>query len=744
MKRCSFAVVAVLFSNLAAGQTTTPAPTWTDACNYPTPIPTEQQDNVDRLLEAEAVLINRGDLTPYANQFFVNNPVAFTEYYVPHEAPQPPDIYPLCSDSVFYNEFQMAQNGNGRTGFLVAPDMVVTAPHSSSFNPADYYVVFGWNRGARGSTCTTGGMNQFIPNNDVYEITSSNDFVYVLGSYADFMAFRINTAGHTPRRYLRLRTSGTASTDDEIAIAGHPFLMPTKFQYGVSFVGLSGTTYSDVDPLAPLFSGFYLDLGNSGSPVYNVTKGVVEEVIRGPHDPLDKGVSLDTYGSCNASFYSGGGRTLADDFDGLHATPHPDILNVGPVQTLEAQIRPSLPQSRIDPLQDTTYVLPVGGTATPASSTYTFSAPHVGGTTYVSASLAATPAGEPDLLTAGAGVPYFGGLSTDQSVSFTVNAYVPSNAVCGTYDRFLEIGAGDYLDRIRHRFEIGLKEEKVEPEDDWVVHDLGAPYAQSRVYTLRNVRPTATHVMVSRDTTLPDSTMILINGLTSSFGVDLGPQGSPTDTATFTLTIDSTIANSKPMDVDVQGRVAIYNQPFNCSATGYIYRNVTFRRGEQKFVSPQPLTLMPKPVGGNTFGTPVRFDVDLSNDGAFCTSDLNVDVGFYSIGAIGRDTAPQYVKIQVTSPSGRTGVIWDRQANPGGNNYDVNEVVDGFTGISQLFHLDDALSPPLGPQMLSYWNGARLKGHWYIDVSTSTTNDMVVGPVRIDLHRSALCNGGGL
>jgi hypothetical protein len=737
MGRTAITVIVAFFAQLSIAQTSPPAPLWTDACDYPVPIPTEQQDNIDRLLEAEVVLVQKARLTATGNLYFVNAPETFTDYYIPHEDGVP-TIYPLCSDSVFYGEFQMAQNGNGRSGFLVAPDIVVTAPHVNNFNPANYYIVFGWNRGAYGSTCSTGGMNQFIPKENVYEVAASPDIVNVLPA-ADFTAFRIDTTGHSPRRYLRLRSSGIPSADDDIAIAGHPFLMPTKLEYGVTFEGLVGPGGGGVNPLTPMFRNFHVEQGNSGSPIYNVSKGIIEAGVRGASD---RGVSLDTTGQCPASFYIDG-RTLADEYDGNHSEPPPQALNVGPVQVLEAAIRTSLPQPRLAPLQDTTYVLPVGGTTEPTSSTYTLTAPSSGSTTYVSASLSVTPPGEPALLSAGSGVPYFGGLSANQSVSMTVNAYVPTNLACGTYDRYLEVGAGDYLDRVRHRFEVGLKEAAVEPDEGWVVNDLGAPYAQSKVYTLRNVRPTATHVMVSQDGTLPDSNLILVNGSTGSASFDLGPQGSATDTATFTLTIDATVANAKPMDTVFHGRVAIYNQPFTCSATDYIYRDVTFKRGEQKFSSAQGPTFMPKPTGGNTFGNPVRFDFDLSNEGLFCTSDLNVDVGFIPLGGIGRDEAPQYVKIQVTSPTGRTGVIWDRQPDPHGS-YDIGEVVDGFgPDFSQLFHLDDSVSPPLGPKMLSYWNGARLNGHWYIDVSTSATNDMGVGPARIDLHRSSGCIGGG-
>jgi hypothetical protein len=711
-------------------------PLFTDVCSMPPVVPAELQDNLDRLTEATAVLIQSGNLRDDGDHYTIVSSQHFTEL---DDLDSPVQL--CLEDSLFHGEQQMASIRNGRTAFLVAPNIMVTAPHSSEFAPENYKAVFGWHRGLYGQSCVTGDLPLTIPKENVYTpVTVPAPVVTTV--YGDMMAFYIDTANRPSRRYLRLRNSGVASKDDIFAAEGAAELLPLKLQYALKFEGLAqdlGFLPNDVG--TPVFGYTVLMDGVSGSPIYDLSKGVVETVMSYGAPP---GYSLDSYGECDASDYANGIRTLANQYDGQHDVSAPEPTNSASVSRLESLIRDNLPQPRLAPLQDTTYVLDVGATLGSQSSTYTLTAAHnATGTTYYSASVAAAPSGEPQLLFPGTGVPSFAGLTADQSANLTVTAQVPNNVPCGTYDRYLEVGAGEYLDRVRHRFEIGLKEFAVTPAEDWIVNDLGSPYAQTKTYTLTNTRPTATHVLVGPDGTIPDSNLILVNGLPATAAFDLGPMHSATDSATFTLSLNTNIANSKPIDQTFTGRVAIYNQPFACSANYYVYRNVTFKRGEQKFVSNTAPATLPSPTGGNTYGTPVRFDFDLSNEAVLCASDINVDLGFLPIGRIQRDQAMPYLKIQLTSPSGKTGVIWDRQGDPH-EAYDGSDIFDGFGGqLLPLFHLDDSVSPPLGPKLLSYWTGAGIKGHWYIDISSTTSSQILAGPIRIDLHRATGCIGGG-
>jgi hypothetical protein len=690
-----------------------------------------------RLLEAEGMLINKQRLDDLGNGTYqLNHTLPFTVY-----EPAAEEIHAtMCQDSIFYGQTQVSESGTGRSGFLVGPNIFVTAPHTPDFDPTQYYIVFGLSAGGYHTTCNT-IVNTIIPASNVYEADPNSTIYNTLTQPTlpylppDYMAFYLDRTVSN-RRWLRMRSSGVPSKDDSIAIAGHPERLYTKLEYGVTYNGAYGQQTSDIDPSVPMFFNFHIDDASSGSPVFNLSKGVVETAVRGTTAATNHGVEQDGYGVCNTNFYQNGGITLADSYsvNALHP-PKPDALNTGKIEYF-SQLVPTL-EPRLSPLQDSTYVLPVGTAATTPSISYTLKASSAGSTIFADANVLPPPSGQPALLVGGPMLPYFGNLSAGQSTNLSVSTNVPSTLSCGVYDRFLQVDAGGFTDLVRHRFEIGLKEVAITPMDTYEVNDLAAPYP-TRTYTIRNVRPTPTTVSLNPGAYGSSTTLLLING-GGGINISLAAAGDPAgnDVKTFTIGVKPNIDSATIAGTVYHEFVSVNQVDQICTRQTQFFLNVDFKRGEQIFVSGTAGVPLQGPSSGNTYGPPLRFDFDLTNEQASCVQNVDVDLGF-ATGLAG----VQYTKLQLTSPSNTTGILWDRETLPP-DDYDVTDVVDGYGSVN-MFHLDDSTSPPLGPDPLSTFSSGSINGHWYLDVSSSTNSQLIIpGPARLNITKRASCVASG-
>ena len=95
------------------------------------------------------------------------------------------------------------------------------------------------------------------------------------------------------------------------------------------------------------------------------------------------------------------------------------------------------------------------------------------------------------------------------------------------------------------------------------------------------------------------------------------------------------------------------------------------------------------------------------------------------------------LKVTLTAPTGQSAVLWDRNTYPGGAYGILDELIGGYT--VDMLHLDDQVSPPLGPSNLSFFNNRTIKGHWYLDVQSTGTAIDVIGPNRIDISSKTIC-----
>ncbi len=154
------------------------------------------------------------------------------------------------------------------TGFLVAPDLIVTAGHCIT------------NRSCRSATFVFGFemLNATTPrlsvdDDDVY---SCDGIVSRVNSGTnDYAVVRIDrpVVGRTP---LAIRREGRIALGTEVFVSGHPAGLPMKVAGGASVMDNSARDYFDAN----------LDVyaGNSGSPVLN-RDGVVEGIlVRGNED----------------------------------------------------------------------------------------------------------------------------------------------------------------------------------------------------------------------------------------------------------------------------------------------------------------------------------------------------------------------------------------------------------------------------------------------------------------------------
>ena len=173
----------------------------------------------------------------------------------------------LCEDERYVNQVAPANC----SGFLVAPDLLVTAGHcmKSQRDCDNSYWVFNLAVGEEGD------VTNVITKSDVYNCGEIIDQKYG-DSKDDYALIRLGRSvdGRTP---LKVRTEGKVSPDAPLVMIGHPSGLPTKIAPGINVR----------DNTSPIFFSTNADAfgGNSGSAVFNEDTGLVEGIlVRGQTD----------------------------------------------------------------------------------------------------------------------------------------------------------------------------------------------------------------------------------------------------------------------------------------------------------------------------------------------------------------------------------------------------------------------------------------------------------------------------
>lgn len=165
------------------------------------------------------------------------------------------------------------------TGFLVAPDVLVTAGHCvPSYDACRENVwVFGY----------TNDKNE-IPKQDVYTCRAVIGQKLTLGLFAhkDYAVIKLDRPVKE-RAPLKYRKKGRAGKGDKVLVIGHPSGLPLKIADNAEIMTSPWNTFrTNLDTYA----------GNSGSPVFSVETGEVEGIlIQGANDYENSGLG------CNVS-----------------------------------------------------------------------------------------------------------------------------------------------------------------------------------------------------------------------------------------------------------------------------------------------------------------------------------------------------------------------------------------------------------------------------------------------------------
>lgn len=157
------------------------------------------------------------------------------------------------------------------SGFLVGPDLLVTAGHciESEADCRDYSWVFSFN------TKTIHETNDVsVPTSEVYSCKSI--ITRKLEGDADYALIRLDrkVEGHEP---LPIRKTGSVKVGDSLIAIGHPSGLPTIVTPGAKVREVSNPGYfvANLDTYG----------GNSGSAVLNADTGLVEGIlVRGEED----------------------------------------------------------------------------------------------------------------------------------------------------------------------------------------------------------------------------------------------------------------------------------------------------------------------------------------------------------------------------------------------------------------------------------------------------------------------------
>ena len=174
----------------------------------------------------------------------------------------------MCKSERFANQPAAANC----SGFLVAPDTLVTAGHciNSDLDCQGHAWVFDFSN-------TINELKSFTFNKDqIYHCTKIIDRKKEAGPGADYSVVKLDRAviGRAP---LKFRTEGKTADDSVFTVIGHPTGLPTKI-----------TVAADMrNNTNPIFFVTNADTygGNSGSAVVDTRTGIVEGIlVRGDSD----------------------------------------------------------------------------------------------------------------------------------------------------------------------------------------------------------------------------------------------------------------------------------------------------------------------------------------------------------------------------------------------------------------------------------------------------------------------------
>ena len=173
----------------------------------------------------------------------------------------------ICSKERFSKQISAANC----SGFLVAPDVLVTAGHciKTDFDCSSYKWVFDYKVDHAEQADVTVSKNAVYSCSKIISRSLDNT------TKDDFAVIQLDRKV-TDRKPLTFRKRGKIAKNTQIAVIGHPTGLPTKITDGAKVRNLQNKFFqANLDTYG----------GNSGSAVFNMKTGTVEGIlVRGEND----------------------------------------------------------------------------------------------------------------------------------------------------------------------------------------------------------------------------------------------------------------------------------------------------------------------------------------------------------------------------------------------------------------------------------------------------------------------------
>ena len=215
-----------------------------------------------RLAKSTAALIKNSDLTPSGSDFII----AGVNYGTSRN---------LCSSE----KFREQETGAFCSGFLVRPDIMITAGHciTNAIDCSGTSFVFDY------GLFQAGVLPKKATSTNIYrcaEVLKTQN----PSAAADYAVIRLNKAvvGREPLAMRQVASDGQIQVGEVLVVIGHPVGLPTKVTTGGKVRSVANREFlvASVDTYG----------GNSGSAVFNARTGLIEGIlVRGEADFTSQG-----------------------------------------------------------------------------------------------------------------------------------------------------------------------------------------------------------------------------------------------------------------------------------------------------------------------------------------------------------------------------------------------------------------------------------------------------------------------